>query len=578
MNIREVAVIGLGTMGAGIAEVFARGGFAVTAIEVDPDALGRGMAILDGSLARAVSRGKLTQTEHADILGRIRPATVLAEAAPADLVIEVVPEQLAIKQQIMTELDRVVRPDAIIATNTSSLSVTAIAAGSAHPGRVVGMHFFNPAAVMRLVEVVTTVRTGPAVGRAVTELARKLGKTPVQVTDRAGFVANALLLPYLNHAVRLLETGYATREDIDAAVTESVGLPMGPLALLDLIGLDTSLAVLEVLHTEFGGTRYIPAPLLRRLTAAGRTGRKSGGGFYDYPAKGTARAAESPMMHNEDQPPPPGTITLIEPEAGHGSGDRVGHGDGARPGGRHHDRAAELASLIAAAGISVTRNPAHPTDLAIVAVGPEGGVLAAAVAAGRGADAVGLHLAGQQLAELVPTRLTSASALAAAQALTGRLGLRSVRSADRPGLLAAALIYPHLRDAVAMVADGYATAGDVDAAMTLGCGYPRGPMQLLAEFGPERVLGVLRAMQAGYGDPAFAPPLLLAEIALAGWLPAGLSTVGSSAAGNEAAGRETAGRETAGGETAGHDMTGHDMAGPEWAGGTAAAQPPQRGT
>lgn len=498
MDIREAAVIGLGTMGTGIAEEFARGGLGVTAIEVDPQALSRGMTIPDRSLAKAVSRGQLTQAEHADIFGRIRPATHLSDSAAADLVIEVVPEQLAIKRQILTELDLRCRPDAILATNTSSLSVTAIAAGSAHPGRVVGMHFFNPAPVMALVEVVTTVLTDPAAGQIATALARKLGKTPVQVTDRAGFVANALLLPYLNHAVRLLETGYASREDIDTAATEGIGLPMGPLTLLDLIGLDTSLAILEVLQREFGGTRYTPAPLLRRLTDAGRTGRKSGGGFYDCLPKGTAPAAGSSISPNANQPPPPGAITLIDPRAGRAQ------------------EAAELASLIAAAGISVARNPAHPTDLAIVAIGPEGGVLAAALAAGRGADAVGLHLASPGLAELVPTRLTSASALAAAQALVGRLGLRAVRSADRPGPLAGALLYSHLRDAVAMVDDGYARPADVDAAMTLGCGYPRGPMQLLAEAGPSRALEVLDAMYASYGDPAFAPTPLLAEYASAG--------------------------------------------------------------
>src|ERR1022692_77147 len=405
MEIREAAVIGLGTMGAGIAEVFARGGLGVTVIEVSPDALSRGMAILDGSLAKAVARGKLTAAEQADIFGRIRPATDLADTAVADLVVEVVPEQLAIKQQILTALDQVCRPDAIIATNTSSLSVTAIAAGSAHPGRVVGMHFFNPAPVMQLVEVVTTFLNDPAVGPAATALVRQLGKTPVQVTDRAGFVANALLLPYLNHAARLLETGYATREDIDAAITQSAGLPMGPLALLDLIGLDTSLAILEALQREFGGTRYTPAPVLRRLTDAGRTGRKSGRGFYDYLAQGTVPAADSGDLPNGNQPRPLAAITLIDPAVGHREPDQTGTGTetetGSRPGSSgSRDRTAELAELIAAAGIRVTRDPADPTDLAIVAVGPEGGVLAAATAAGRAADAVGLRLAGPNLAEL----------------------------------------------------------------------------------------------------------------------------------------------------------------------------------
>ena len=212
MEIRDVGVVGLGTMGAGIAEVFARAGVSVTAVEADPGALSRGMAILDGSLRKAVSRGRLTENEYAEIAGRVSPAPAVASLGGADLVIEVVPELLAIKRQVIAELDEVLAPSAIIATNTSSLSVTTIAAGSARPGRVVGMHFFNPAQVMRLVEVVTTVLTDLPVAAAVTALAGRLGKTPVQVTDRAGFVANALLLPYLNHAARLFETGYATRD------------------------------------------------------------------------------------------------------------------------------------------------------------------------------------------------------------------------------------------------------------------------------------------------------------------------------------------------------------------------------
>jgi len=516
MDIRSAGVVGLGTMGAGIAEVLVRVGLTVTVVEADPGALSRGIAILDGSLRKAVSRGRLTEDEHKEIAGRVHPAPTIASMADADLVIEVVPEQLPVKRQVIAELDQVLRPEAIIATNTSSLSVTSIAADSTHPGRVVGMHFFNPAPVMRLVEVVTTVLTDPGAARAVTALARRIGKTPVQVTDRAGFVANALLLPYLNHAAWLLETGYASREDIDLAVTTGIGLPMGPLALLDLTGLDTSLAILEVLEREFGGTRYTPAPLLRRLADAGRTGRKSGRGFYDYGQQETRGAAGSPDQSRPDLAAvsPPGTVTVIGPGAVAGTAGRS-----AEP---HSDRAAELGSFFEAAGISVTSNPAHPTDLVIVAIGPEGGVLGPASAAGRAADAVGLHLPYQNLAEIVPSQLTSAGALAAAVALATRLGLTAVRSADRPGLLAGALLFAHVRDAVAMVADGYATPADVDTAMTLGCGYPRGPMRLLAEAGAGKAVDVLSAMHAGYGDPAFAPPPLLREYALGG-LPAQVS-------------------------------------------------------
>jgi 3-hydroxybutyryl-CoA dehydrogenase len=505
MDIREVGVIGLGTMGAGIAEVFARGGLTVTAIEADEAALTRGLSVLDRSLERAVAKGRLDADERTAIRDRVRAASSMASLSAADLVIEVVPEQLAIKRQVLAGLDEVLKPEAIIATNTSSLSVTAIAAASRHPGRVTGMHFFNPAPVMRLVEVVTTVLTDQAAADAVIDLARRLGKTPVHVTDRAGFVANALLLPYLNHAVRLLETGYASRDDIDLAVTAGIGLPMGPLTLLDLIGLDTSVAVLEVLDQEFGGTRYTPAPLLRRLADAGRTGRKAGHGFYDYGQPTPAAAPDEPALS------PLGTVTMLEGDIGPG----------------HQERAADLAERISATGVSVTQNPAHPSDLVIVAASQQGGVLAAAAAAGRAADAAGLHLTGPDpakpaLAELVLTAATSASARGHAEALAGGLGLPVVRTADRPGLLAGALLFAHLRDCVAMVADGYASGADVDAAMTLGCGYPAGPMRMLAEAGPSQAVAVLDAMHSGYGDPAFAPPPLLREHALGGLpLPSG---------------------------------------------------------
>jgi 3-hydroxybutyryl-CoA dehydrogenase len=492
MEIREVAVVGLGTMGAGIAEVFARGGIGVVAIEVDADALGHGLGILEASLAKAVNRGKLTEAKQAQIWGRIRPAASFSDAARADLAIEVVPERMEIKRQVVKELDRVCSPEAILATNTSSLSVTAIAAGSKHPGRVVGMHFFNPAPVMRLVEVVSTVLTDSALPGQVADLARRLGKTPVQVTDRAGFVANALLLPYLNHAVKLLEAGYASREDIDAAATAGIGFPMGPLALLDLIGLDTSLSILEVLQAEFGGQRYTPAPLLRRLTDAGRTGRKAGRGLYDY--AGGARADDD-KGGNEAAPSAPSTVTLI------GSGRAA---------------EAEFASAVAAAGINVTRNPAHQSDLIVIVAGPDEQVLPAAIATGRAREAVGLRLAATGLVEVVSTWMTDPPYAAAAVALAGRIGKKAVHTQDRPGFLVGALLYPHLADAVRMVQDGYASVADVDTAMTLGCGYPQGPFQLLDKAGPASVLDGLRGMQAGYGDPAFAPPPLLAQHAAAG--------------------------------------------------------------
>jgi 3-hydroxybutyryl-CoA dehydrogenase len=490
MEIRQVAVVGLGTMGAGIAEVFARAGLEVIAIEADPAALRHGMSLLERSLDRAVSRGRLAAAERDATLARVRPAPGYAEAAAADLAIEAVPERPELKRQVFAELDRVLPPHAILATNTSSLSVTAIAAATGRPGRVVGLHFFNPAPAMALVEVVTTVLAQDGVADAAADLARRLGKTPVQVADRAGFVANALLLPYLNHAAGLLGAGFAAREDIDLAATAGLGLPMGPLALLDLIGLDTSLSVMEVLAAEFGGSRHVPAPLLRRLVAAGRTGRKSGYGFYDY-----AAPRPEPAGTRNGAAPPPATVTLIVPGA---------------------DGDSELADAVARAGITVNTDPAGGSDLILIEKSQAEPVLAAALATGRPGDAVGLHRAGGDLAELVLTRLASPAAAAAAAALAAALGWRVVRSPDRPGFLAGTLLYPHVADAVRMVQDGYASAADIDTAMTLGCGYPRGPLELLDAAGPATALAVLRSMHEAYGDPAFAPPPLLSDYAAAG--------------------------------------------------------------
>lgn len=502
-----MAVVGLGTMGAGIAEVFARAGIGVVAIEVDAAALSRGLGILDASLSRAVIRGRLTAAEQAEIRNRVRPAAGFSEAAAVDLAIEVVPERMEIKRQIFAELDRVCSPEAILATNTSSLSVTAIAAASKHPGRVVGMHFFNPAPVMRLVEVVSTVLTDDGVPAAVSDLARHLGKAPVQVTDRAGFIANALLLPYLNHAVYLLDSGYASRADIDLAATAGIGLPMGPLALLDLIGLDTALSIMEVLHGEFGLPRYMPAPLLRRLTDAGRTGRKAGRGIYDY---ADSTSEKDNQGGNVPVSAAPDTVTLI------GAGDDV---------------EADLASAMASAGINVTRNAAYPTDLILIAAEAGRPVLPASLAAGRPQQAVGLHLTGKvaagTLAEVVQTSLSSAEAVLTGKALAAKLGFVPVLAPDRPGFLVGTLLYPHLADALRMCQDGYAGPVDIDTAMTLGCGYPRGPFALIDAAGAEAVLTGLEAMHEAYGYPEFAPPPLLAEHAAAGIAFGGGSEAGS---------------------------------------------------
>jgi 3-hydroxybutyryl-CoA dehydrogenase len=497
-DIREVAVIGLGLMGSGIAELIARSGRRVDAIEINQSFLDQGLARLRASLDKAVSRGKLAETERAAILDRISPTIDIASGvADADLVVEAIPERMELKKVLFAQLDQACRADAILATNTSSLSITEIAGGTKYPERVAGLHFFNPAPVMKLVEVISTVLTSPGIAETLALLSRDLGKTPVKVTDRPGFVVNALLVPYLNHAIRLLETAQATREDIDHGVTVGLGLPMGPLTLLDLIGLDTDLAVLETLQDAFGGTRYRPAPLLRKLNDARLLGRKSGRGFYDYQRSSPAAAAEDfwPGLV-------PAEVAVI-----------------ADPDGRLD----ELAGQISAAGISVVPRPSEHASLVIVAADPSHRVLDAALAAGHPGDVVGVHFveAGNGkpgLAELVLPDVTAAGTAAKAAALAATIGLNAVISRDRPGFLVEALAYAQFNDAARMVQDGYASPADIDTAMMLGCGYPRGPLQMLDEVGAANVVGVLEAMHAATGDPAFTPVPLLAEYATAGSL------------------------------------------------------------
>jgi 3-hydroxybutyryl-CoA dehydrogenase len=279
-DFKTIGVIGLGTMGAGIAEVFARTGYSVVGVELNDDTLGRGRQHLDHSTARAVARGKLSEEDRDALLGRITFTTQLAELKDADLVVEAVVESPDVKKALIRELDGIVRDDAVIATNTSSLSVTELSTANSRPGRVVGVHFFNPAPVQNLVEVVRTVVTEPDVLEDVAGLVRAVGKNPVVCGDKAGFIANTLLFGYLNHAVAMYEGRYASREDIDAAMRFGCGYPMGPLALLDLIGLDTAYEILETMYRQGRDRLHAPAPILKQMVTAGMLGRKSGRGFY----------------------------------------------------------------------------------------------------------------------------------------------------------------------------------------------------------------------------------------------------------------------------------------------------------
>jgi 3-hydroxybutyryl-CoA dehydrogenase len=282
MSIERVGIVGSGIMGAGIAEVAAATGHVVVLRSRSQQGADAMTATLAASLAKQVEKGKRSAEEAAEIAGRVHATTHLGELVDVDLVIESVVEDLSVKKDLFAELDSICKPETILATNTSTLPVVEMAMATGRPELVCGIHFFNPAPAMALVEVVRPITADDSTLAAALAFAAACGKDPVEVKDQAGFIVNALLFPYLNNAVRMLEQGVATREGIDAAMKGGCGFPMGPFALLDLVGLDTSLAILDALYDEFRDPNYAAVPLLRRLVTSGQLGRKTKKGFYDY--------------------------------------------------------------------------------------------------------------------------------------------------------------------------------------------------------------------------------------------------------------------------------------------------------
>ncbi|WP_329454761.1 3-hydroxyacyl-CoA dehydrogenase family protein [Streptomyces sp. NBC_01497] len=570
MDINTVAVIGLGTMGQGLAEALTRSGREVIGIDTDPAAAARAAAALDASTARAVARGDLTQEQRRTTRAGLRTFTDLRAAADADLVVEVVPESYDDKLGVLRALDGIVRPDVVLATGTNALSVTRLAAATARPERVVGMHFFHPAPVMRLVEVVRTVFSSPAALDIVTALARDLGKETVAAGDRPGFVADGLLFRYLNRAAAMYESGYASRDDIDAAMRFGCGLPMGPLALLDLIGIDTARTVLEAMYQHSGDLADAPAPVLGRLTGAGLTGRKAGRGFHRYAADGTRPAAPRRAPSGG---PAVGTVGVA------GSGTMAAgiaevfatSGHQVVLAGRTAGKAAAAKERIASslrrsvdkkrmtvqsAEAALGRVTAAeslealaPADLALEAVAEDldvkrglfrvldgicrpGAVLATttsslpvvacARATGRPEDVVGMHFfnpaPAMRLVEVVTTVLTSQTAHARVRDAALAAGKHPVDCGDRAGFIVNALLFPYLNDAVKMVEDHYATPDDIDTAMRLGAGYPMGPFELLDVVGLDVSLAIERVLHREFREPGLAPAPLLEALVSAGFL------------------------------------------------------------
>jgi 3-hydroxybutyryl-CoA dehydrogenase len=576
-EIQCVGVVGLGTMGAGIAEVVARTGRRVVGVEVDDAAIARAREHLEYSTERARAGGKLDAAERDALLARITYTTSLKDLGDVDLVVEAIPESLELKAQVFTELEQVCRPDVILASNTSSLSVTEIGVHTGRPGKVVGLHFFNPAPVLKLVEIVRTVVTEPDVVADVEAFARDLGKEPVVIGDRAGFIANALLFGYLNHAVSMYESRYATREDLDAAMRFGCGYPMGPLALLDLIGLDTAYEILETMYRQSRNRLHAPAPILKQMITAGLLGRKSGRGFYTYDA------IDSPTVVSDvDTPVAAGSAAVTRDVR------RVGVvGTGTMATGiaevfarKGFDvvlraRTAEKASAATAAvGKSLDRqvkkgrlseedraavlaritgvtsfDDLADCDLVIEAVAEElavkqtvfealdkavkpGAILATttsslpviecAAATSRPADVVGLHFFNpapvMKLVEVVATISTAEDVVVTADALCRTVGKHPVHCADRAGFIVNALLFPYLNDAVKMLEAHYADADAIDTAMKVGCGLPMGPFELLDVVGLDVSLAIERTLYYEFRDAGFAPAPLLEHLVTAGRL------------------------------------------------------------
>jgi len=285
MKIRKVGVLGAGLMGSGIAEVSARAGYDTRVREVSDELAARGMARIEASFAKAVERQKMTAADAEAARRRLTSSTTLEDLADCDLILEAIVENLDVKKQTFGQLDKICKPETIFCSNTSSLTITEISAATRRPDRFAGLHFFNPVPVMKLVEVVRTIATSEETVETVFAFAQSLGKEPVRAHDNSGFIVNRLLVPYLLDAVRALEEGVGTREDIDRGMELGCGHPMGPLKLLDFVGLDTTYAIAEIMFNEYREKRFAPPPLLKRMVLAGRYGRKSGRGFYEYGGK-----------------------------------------------------------------------------------------------------------------------------------------------------------------------------------------------------------------------------------------------------------------------------------------------------
>jgi 3-hydroxybutyryl-CoA dehydrogenase len=577
MELKNIGVVGLGTMGSGIAEVIARSGYSVIGVDLGDKEIGYADSRIRGSIDRGVMGSKITESDGLAIRSRIQLTTKLEDLASCDLVIEAITEDLSAKSELFMTLDSILGPEAIMATNTSALSVTEISVVTSRPSRVIGMHFFNPAMVQKFVEIVSTVTTDREVIDVCLGFTRDLEMEPVLVHDRAGFIANSLLFGYLNQAVTMYEQKYASREDIDSAMRFGCGLPMGPLTLLDLIGLDTALQILDTMYRESRDRLHAPSALLKQLVAAGRLGRKSGRGFYSY------AESNAPLVVNDSLTPvfaDSDSVSGITRAAVVGSGTMAtGIVSVLAVGGlsvialtRSEQRSNQLresldaswSKLVAKGKITEEQKSDYlarvrtcensealvgQVDVVIEAIAEELqakceifsqldqllsqevifatttsslSVIEIASSTNRMDRFLGIHFFNpapiMSLVEIVSTVATNPDVVLRCTNLMRELGKKPVQCSDRAGFIVNALLFPYLNNAIAMASSNYASIEDIDAAMKLGCGYPMGPFELLDVVGLDVSLAIVNTLYREFREPGFAPEAQLEHLVTAGFV------------------------------------------------------------
>lgn len=536
MQPQKIAVIGCGTMGSGIAQLCAQAGFAVMVQDVSAERLETGLKTIARFLERGVERKQLSQEAAEEAMKRIRATTELSEAAQGcDFVIEAVFEDLEVKRTLFRQLDEICPPGAIFASNTSSLSISEMAAFTRRPQYFIGMHFFNPAPLMALVEVIKGAESSQETVEAALELARALGKAPILVEDSPNFVVNRIARPIFYEAELLVSEGIPAQV-VDAAMRGALGLRMGPLELVDLIGLDVHLASSEAAYHELGDPRYRPIPIVRKMVRAGHLGRRTGKGFYDY-SSGEQRSKEDRVAIKAEPYPVqrvcvigrglPSLSQAFQKEGCVGSFWEEPIPEGALPEALHEAAAAADLILVALEEPGVTPlfqrlGQLCHSGAVLATTSPYASPSALGLASGRPQQVLTMHLPlpflGRNLMEIVRGVETSDRSVATALAVAKKLDYNAMVIEESPGYIVHRIVAPMINEATCTLLEGVASREDIDTAVRLGLNWPLGPFELADKMGLDTLLRLLEHLQSEFGDPRYRPCPLLRKMVRAGHL------------------------------------------------------------